>query len=212
MDELTSGLMAIISAAGNDYKIALFIDGLDEFEGGHEFLVNFVKKLSCQDGVKIVSVVGPGIFFCDSFVRHPSLRMEDLTRNDIDRFVRGYLEALPGFTELQATDPEDIEELIQSVISKANGVFLWVALVVRLLSEQIRDGKTLAILQQTVSDLPQELEDLFEAIRRRIDAKNLGQATKYFQLLRSTPRPHRFSALKLWITDDCRGPNTRVAI
>jgi hypothetical protein len=204
-EELVDCFKALVSQAENGYRIALFIDGLDEFDGDHTKLVETVKDLSQWKGVKICVSSRPWNVFTDAFRQSPSLLVQDLTKNDIQRYVRGHLEAQPGFGELQAMDPDNAEKLMQDIVSRADGVFLWVAVVVRKLSACLTDGDKLSDLFATLHKLPRDLENLFEAIRRQIDPKHAAQSSQYFLLLlepRRRPCIDSLSAITFLLADE----------
>jgi hypothetical protein len=204
-EELVDCFKTLISHTESGYRIALFIDGLDEFDGEHTKLVETIKELSQWKGVKICVSSRPWNVFNDAFKQSPSLSVQDLTKNDIQRYVRGHLEAQPAFGDLQAVDPDNAEKLMQDIVSRADGVFLWVAVVVRKLSECLIDGDKLSDLFATLHKLPRDLENLFEAIRRQIDPKHAAQSSQYFLLLlepRRRPCLDSLSAITFLLADE----------
>jgi energy-coupling factor transporter ATP-binding protein EcfA2 len=188
-DELIECFKALASgAATQHYRLAIFIDGLDEFEGDHTKLIEVIKDLSQDEGVKICVSSRPWNVFNDAFHQYPSLMIQDLTRNDIYRYVAGHLEALSAFLELQSAAPDEAARLLQDTASRADGVFLWVAVVVRALAERLSAGDKLADLHATLRQLPRDVENLFEAIRRRIDAQHTAHFAQYFLLFLESRR------------------------
>ena len=71
---------------------------------------------------------------------------------------------------------------MEQVINKARGVFIWVRLVVDILAKGVRDGTPLAVLQDTVSQLPEELKDLYSHTLRRIDSEYATEAYIMLQI------------------------------
>jgi len=57
--------------------------------------------------------------------------MQDLTTGGMTHFVRVKLEGNPGFLELGKVFPTETSNLINEIIKKSSGVFLWVSIVVR---------------------------------------------------------------------------------
>lgn len=70
-------------------KCLLFIAGLDEFDGSPQDLVDFVLSLkkASPDTIKLCVASRPWLVFEESFSGMPWLRMEDLTRSDIQLYV-----------------------------------------------------------------------------------------------------------------------------
>jgi Cdc6-like AAA superfamily ATPase len=67
-------------------KLAVFIDGIDEFEGDHRDMVQFLRSLA-SPRVKLVISSRPLNTCLASLTGCPTLRVQDLTRNDMKVFV-----------------------------------------------------------------------------------------------------------------------------
>lgn len=163
--------------------LVFFIDGLDEFHGKLSRLIDFIQGL-LSAGVKICVSSRPWNVFEDAFRTYPSLRLEDLTFVDIRHFVTSKLSNNPGFLPLQQVNLKAASELIDTVTTKASGVFLWVFLVTESLLEGISDGERLSELQCRLDSLPEDLEKLFERILESLDAKRFEHASQLFQIIR----------------------------
>jgi hypothetical protein len=74
------------------------------------------------------------------------LRLRDLTYSNIKNFVVDKMHANRAFSDLQVLEPQTACELVQAIINKADGVFLWAHIVVRSLLNGLRN-------RDTVSDL-----------------------------------------------------------
>ncbi len=203
--ELREAFCAVASRAGHEYRLVLLIDGLDEFSDGHADIVKLLKDLSELPGVKICASSRPWNVFNDAFQRNPSLMVQDLTRDDIVRYIKGHFEPEPAFREFRALEPDEAAGLLRDIASRADGVFLWVAVVVRTLVEKMVQWDKLADLRLTLNQLPQDVEDLFEAIKRRISPEHAAQFSRYFLLLLEslrTPCLLRASALTFLLADE----------
>ncbi|KAK4196079.1 hypothetical protein QBC40DRAFT_300613 [Triangularia verruculosa] len=182
MTELTESLSLLAKGSGKDYKMALFIDGLDEYIGDHSRLVDFMKQLSVSDGVKVCISSRPWNVFGDHFKTNPKLRTHDLTRKDIEKYVHGHFDPLVSFEEMKRANPAGAQLLVDTIVGKADGVFLWISLVVMNLIKRLNDGDRLQELLYIVKSLPNDLENLFESIKQHIDPGYFGHASQYFQL------------------------------
>jgi hypothetical protein len=74
-------------------KLYLFLDSLDEYEGDQESIVEFFKSITLEypAQVKICVSIRPWVVFDDAFRGLPGLRLQDLTYNDIERYVQDNL-------------------------------------------------------------------------------------------------------------------------
>ncbi|KAJ3580269.1 hypothetical protein NPX13_g302 [Xylaria arbuscula] len=153
-------------------KICYFIDGLDEFEGDHLDICQTLKQLCQSHFIKMCVSSRPWNVFEDSLGDSPSskLYMHELTRGDIRYYTESRLNEHPRWKVLQEeADRTPLRSLINDVVAKSNGVFLWVTLVVRLLREGLTNDDSLFDLQNRLSSLPTDLEDFFRHIIRTVD-------------------------------------------
>lgn len=151
----------------SDHRFCFFIDGLDEYYADHSQLVKLIQKLSENPEFKFCVSSRPWNVFVNAFtspdgdISPDSLVLEELTRPDIERYVHAELrDSVHEQPEMQA--------LVSEVSIKAQGVFLWVFLVVRSLQEGVVEGDTVSILRQRLEELPSDLVEYFELIFSRV--------------------------------------------
>lgn len=198
--ELMESFSILQGMVGKSFNLALFIDGLDEFNGVHESLVEFVKIFDLRRGVKICVSSRPENIFLDAFAASPSLRIETLTENDIQTFANGQLGQTQALKDLGQLHPAEAELLVDSVITKAQGVFLWVSVVVRALREGLTEGDKLSDLQAILEGLPSDLDGLYTSIWERIKPKHVKQSSQLFQIHRCALQP--LDVVTMWLADD----------
>ncbi|KAJ4298133.1 hypothetical protein N0V90_006032 [Kalmusia sp. IMI 367209] len=142
-------------------KIILFIDGLDEYGDEHRDIIRIVKNMSSSQHIKLCVSSRPWTIFEKAFGSSVNqLLLEDLTRNDIRRYVEDELCQDPTFATLRHTNV-DYNDLIEQITAKANGVFLWVFLVVRSLLRGLEKNDGISDLKKRVDELPQDLNEYF---------------------------------------------------
>ena len=96
--------------------------------------------------------------FTNGFSPEKRLRLQDLTRRDMAMFIHDRLEFQLRSHELS---PYEKQDLVISIITKADGIFLWVALVVRRLREMAENWASFSQLETEIGSLPEGLEELF---------------------------------------------------
>ncbi|PMD28842.1 hypothetical protein L207DRAFT_574642 [Hyaloscypha variabilis F] len=178
-------------------KICLFIDGLDEFDGDHCRLVDFIKELSGYPGIKLCVSSRPWLVFEDAFKTRPSLMIQDLTYPDIMHFVTSKFSRSHGFIELRKSEPEYAAQLLKDIAQKSAGVFLWVALVVSSLLDGLSYGDRVSDLQKRLSLLPPDLEKLYRKILDNLDPFYLEHASQLFELVREAKEPPSILCMSL---------------
>ena len=189
-DELFISLSKAIKILGRDSKICLFVDGLDESTDSHERLISTFKSLiSGNDHVKICVASRPWNIFQTALGQRPSLRLEDLTFNDIRNFVKSKFHADTEVENLRRRYPSFTDQLIENIVTKASGVFLWVDLVVASLLAGMRLGDRIQDFQRRLDELPPDLEKLFEKILHSLDPGYLFHAAQYFTLMETAKVP-----------------------
>jgi hypothetical protein len=154
-------------------KLCLFIDGLDEYEGKPDDIIGLVGVLKHLPQVKVCVSSRPWNEFEKVFGQDDSkkLYMQDLTRGDIEIYVRDTLENDPGYLELKESDDEGLGlDLITDITESSNGVFLWVYLVVRSLLQGLTNDDKFSDLQRRLAETPTELNDLFRKTLWSVDA------------------------------------------
>lgn len=180
--ELIESFSALTLLMGAEFNLALFIDGLDEFDGDHQALIDFINLFHCRKGAKILISSRPENVFLDAFSANPSLRMEDFTNNDIQTFVQGEFSRTRGHDELTQANPVEADRLMTEIVEKAKCVFLWVSVVVRALREGLTEGDSLKELRSLLKQLPTDLSELYSSIWLRIKPEYRTHSSRLFQI------------------------------
>ena len=183
LPELAQVMTNLISQTSMPVKFCFFIDGLDEYEGDHPEIIRVLNAINSSSNIKICLSSRPWNVFEDAFGQHPTrkLYMEDLTRGDIEAYVRSKLENHMAF-RLRASDQEDFQNLIVRTVKKSAGVFLWVFLVVRSLLEGLTNEDSIRTLEARLDDLPADLEDFFGHILEKVDTVYRRDMARTFQV------------------------------
>ncbi|EUC30786.1 hypothetical protein COCCADRAFT_44375, partial [Bipolaris zeicola 26-R-13] len=176
-----------LGKASTQGAFAFFIDGIDEFKGSHREGISFIQKLATSAHIKILLSSRPIDTCVAAFRTRPQLRLHDLTKRDIEKYVndtiRSYLDRNADSYLYEA----DVQELIVILQRKAEGVFLWVVLACRRLFDHFDAYDMAEEIRRTVDQLPLELEDLFRSIIEDIPQGVRQQASKLLRLTRYSP-------------------------
>jgi hypothetical protein len=184
--KLMAAVKSLVTQTVVSLKLCLFIDGLDEYDGDHEELGEFFKGIASSPHFKICLSSRPLVVFEDLFKRCPSLRLQDLTCMDIQRFVNDRLRSSEVYCDLAMKDPNSALVLVNEIVQKADGVFLWVKIVVGSLLNGFRNRDTILDLEKRLRLFPRELEPLYDHIFSLIDPIYREWASKAFQIMRAT--------------------------
>lgn len=147
-----------------------FVDGLDEFEGETDRLIQLCLKLSNLSNAKICVSSRPEAAFCQSFaLATGTLALQELTRVDIEKYVSKRLKDFPR-----------LKTFLPLICDKAHGVFLWVKLVVDSLVKGIQDGDDDEEISGCYSGLPIGLEELYSHMLQNHSQAYLQEAMQFF--------------------------------
>ena len=183
--ELLTCLKDIVSLGGKDRRFFILVDGLDEIEGADESrtdLLDLILDLASTGNVKICLSSRPWNIFNEAFGNCPQLKLEHLTHSDIRSYVTGQLHGNRWFQRLSEYDEIPAKRLVEKIIFKAAGVFLWVRLVVRQLLQGLRDGDGMSVLEDKVDEVPENIENYFATLLESIEPFNRAEASKIFQI------------------------------
>jgi hypothetical protein len=166
-------------------KVCLFVDGLDEYDGGHGKIVELIQDISKLADVKVCISSRPLKIFEDTFRSAPKLCLEDLTSQDIRQYAMDRLGENARFKQLTLEEPVKAPEFVEEIVRKADGVFLWAVLVVKSLIADLGNRDDIPDLQRRLGLLPRKLGDLYAYILHKIGPSHQRKASEYFQLLRA---------------------------
>ena len=197
--EFIDALDILKTQIGSPLKFCFFIDGLDEYEGDHEWITRLFLELAKLPQFKFCISSRPWNLFQDLFEDCPMLRLQDLTHNDIKYYTKSTLESHPRFAKLCKFEPQRAPELIEKITTKSAGVFLWVFLVAKSLLDGLGNGDSITDLQNRVDWLPADLKEYFMHILGGVDDFYFKQATEYFHVALATDQHlflHTYSFLQ----------------
>ncbi|KAF2757342.1 hypothetical protein EJ05DRAFT_386847 [Pseudovirgaria hyperparasitica] len=170
MSRLQASLESVFHKRSATHRFCFFIDGLDECGDDHDELAEWLEQL-CQhnSNMKLVLSSRSWNVFEDAFGSYASMKMQDLTRPDIERYVASKLERSRGMKILLLAHPGAAEVFKSLICTRADGVFLWVSLAVDSLLRGFSNSDSLEQLTQRVESLPKEIEGLYSMIFDSID-------------------------------------------
>jgi hypothetical protein len=165
----------------SDHRFCFFIDGLDEFEESsqhRDLVAKFEKWIKVSaGGVKICVSSRELPVFQDRLDISQRIRLQDLTRTDIEAFVHERLGTEEHFQNIRQIEEKRCNRFEKEIVDKADGVFLWVALVLNMICEGLECRESLLDLERKLEMIPRKLEEFFDYILSSISE---GQRRKAF--------------------------------
>ncbi|EFX03482.1 hypothetical protein CMQ_410 [Grosmannia clavigera kw1407] len=185
--ELESSLQAVLAQQSVQGCVCLFVDALDEFKGRKDKITRFLKALAApKSGQRLtIRICASGRDWNEFLMLsdNPHIRLQDWTVGDIQSFAQD---------RLAEARREDTNLLLKEITERAEGVFLWVKLVVDELWEPLINGLPISDLVALMGDLPDELPLFYERILSNIPQRDHAMSLCMFELVLS-PLSHRLS-------------------
>ncbi|KAI0102787.1 hypothetical protein GGR51DRAFT_573819 [Nemania sp. FL0031] len=184
------GAFEVLGRTHLPVRFFFFIDGLDEYKGDIPKLLDTIRKLASLKDAKLCVSSRPWTEFVDGFGDDDNsvIKLEDLTRPDILRYVTDSLESNQRFQAL-AKDQSAYRRLADQVVSRAQGVFLWVKLVVRSLLQGATYADGLADMRKRLEEFPDDLEAYFQAIVADIPPRYRQRTALTVQVILAADHP-----------------------
>lgn len=182
---LLSALATFIDKMPAHLSLCVFVDGLDEFEGDEDLLLDMVRLFSNALRCKICVSSRPEQAFRHEFRECPQLRIQDFTRKDIHRMASGKL--IPVLEKYLDTSKQslagNVTHFVDTLVKMASGVFLWLDLMIKDLIKGAKNGDTIEQLQSRLERTPATIDGMYAHILENLDPIYHREGLKYFAIL-----------------------------
>ena len=212
---LREALELIGRKSTNEVNVCLFVDALDEHDGNHRELVLILRSIAQLTAnpafrVRLALAGRPENVFKTAFQGCPGFSIHEYTTDDIRHYAEDRIQAdMPR--ELSIEYEEGLRNLVENIVRKAQGVFLWVRLVVSEIVEGVCEGDTMEELMALLSTIPTELGELYKralcrSSRGSLEAliRNRSEAYVMFQIAACALKPfllYEFLAAARFLTN-----------
>ena len=182
-EELYKAFKLLKESDFGNTRFCFFIDGLDEYKGDHTDIIGTVNNFVFGSNIKVLFSSRPWVVFEQAYGDNKinKLQLHEYTEDDIQRFVTDKFAEDSRFGELQGSDRR-YEALIEQIVKRAHGVFLWVFLVVRSLRRGLVNCDTLDELHARLHAIPTDLEEYFRNMLDSTEKMYHEQAARIYQM------------------------------
>ncbi|KAK8035532.1 hypothetical protein PG993_010527 [Apiospora rasikravindrae] len=209
--ELKEAFKAVLAGKPGDIHIICFVDGLDEYRpmtemelaslsgdlhdeeemsdmisDGHQEVADLVLEVARYGCVKLLVSSRPFTVFRNAFSPFGKMELHMLTEADISHYVADRLSGNPLLASLHAGESPFAKEVDREIQAKADGVFLWVRLVLDVFFRRLRQYDTAEELLQRIHEMPPKLggrSGLYMTMLLNLSPRDRLEAYKYFQIL-----------------------------
>ncbi|KAE8453313.1 hypothetical protein EG329_011380 [Mollisiaceae sp. DMI_Dod_QoI] len=177
LHDLRQALDIVFTQTQVPLRILLFLDALDEFDGEPQTIADFVKDLvrprpGSATELKICCSSRPWNVFRDAFSDLVGCKVHEHTKEDIRRYIDGRFKSNTRMSGMMVREGHSVNDTIQTLkhglSTRAEGVFVWVRLVLDELLKACTDGSMPEELIQTLSSIPDDLDKSYQRLIDRI--------------------------------------------
>lgn len=151
--------------------ICLFIDALDEYAGRSEDITRFVKRLAAPMNtpahkklvIRVCASSRPETTFISLLSETPSFAIHNWTKDDIEKYAANRLEGCKR---------DGTAGMLHEISTRADGVFLWVKLVLDEIWQPLCDGKPMESIQALLSKLPNDLPEFYVRMVEKVSEED----------------------------------------
>ncbi|KAK3347272.1 hypothetical protein B0T25DRAFT_298243 [Lasiosphaeria hispida] len=180
---LERALRQLLGQDLNKMDLVLFFDALDEFDGHLDLISRFLKGLVQSSPlsmtlVKICFSSRPWEPLKEQFSACPAFALHEYTKGDMEKFAARSM-AQSSIKDL------DVIRLVPDII-RANGVFLWVRLALKVLLKTAMVAPHAGLpglLEAKLGELPDDLFEFYKLIISRISRSYRRQTFALLELL-----------------------------
>ncbi|KAK4227122.1 hypothetical protein QBC38DRAFT_443947 [Podospora fimiseda] len=201
--ELERLMRRLMKTACKTMKVAMFVDGLDEYGDDPKEIIDLLEDL-CK--ISATDQAGSTLKLCISsrfwpefqarFSYKPKIRMEDRNGPDIQSYVTSTLRKHPRWNTISR---DRAEKLNTDIVTMAEGVFLWAHLVTQMLTDALDNGDGAEELGVILYSLPLEFSQLFGRILGSLetDPEGFRKASRLLEIVLGTWNSH-LSAMEIF--------------
>ncbi|KAI8945531.1 hypothetical protein F4801DRAFT_568092 [Xylaria longipes] len=165
------------------FRVCIFVDGLDEYEGDHLSLVELLQRIASSPCTKLCVASRQWNVFQDALGRiAQTIVLHHFTRQDIFNYTQAMLQRCTSLVGLVITTPSTILDVVEEVTERSEGLFLWVTITVNSLLSGLENGDSLQDLRWRLDMLPPDLEQLYETTLNSIHPTYLERTAKMLKL------------------------------
>ena len=202
--ELSEAFRKLGQEQSLNLKFCFFVDGVDEYDGeDYTHIIDILKSLNASASIKMCLSSRPWNIFIAAFGADTNQRLmlEDHNGDDIQRYVKNRFAMDEQFASLQSRDTRS-SDLVDQIVRNAQGVFLWVRIVVSNLLRRLSNDDSLSDLQRRLESFPTTLTAYFQHMFDSIDGFYREETSEILLICLEGIQP--LSLLALWFYEQER--------
>lgn len=202
--ELSDAFRKLGQEQSLNLKFCFFVDGVDEYDGeDYTQIIDILKNMNASPSIKMCLSSRPWNIFIAAFGADTDQRLllEDHNGDDIQKYVKNRFEMDEQFAILQSRETRS-SDLVDQIVENAQGVFLWVRIVVSNLLRGLGNDDNLSDLQKRLESFPTTLTAYFQHMFDSIDEFYREETSEILLVCLEGIQP--LSLLTLWFYEQER--------
>lgn len=198
---LKLALKMALMRASKERRISVFVDALDE--AGQQQAIEVVKYLQLLLTEFRARSRQPGdskgaLLICFSCRRYPIISLDStLTINLEQQNFQDIRKHIIAQFQADSIPQRLSEQLLQKLLVKADGSFLWVVLTLNSILDLILAGNSDTAVSEAVDTFPDDLNEIFRDVLSKANPKDRRQRVNLFQWMCHASLPDSAKALEM---------------
>lgn len=157
------------------YRLCVFLDGLDEFEGGVIEVVHTCQLMKQRIPIKFCLASRPDSQLANTLNLWSQLTMQEFNEASMLRYIERKVQqaSATNVTIERRFHPT----LTKYLVRRAEGILLWFKLVVDMVVEQFDQGASNSDIVDLVQDVPDTLDEVYGRILEMIPQRDRPEAS-----------------------------------
>ncbi|VUC30498.1 unnamed protein product [Clonostachys rosea] len=188
-EDLSDLLIDTLNTIKDSHRICIFVDGLDELDGGNGDVVRLFKRIISSTTAKLCFVSRLLPIYKDILGSSPHLEIHHLTHHQVTRYVEEAMRADEEFLQFQKDDVGSATQLVESITTKAAGVFVWARGAVIIMLDGFQHTDEISGLYKKLDRIPLGINELYHSILNEMDSENLKALAQILLIMGSCAEP-----------------------
>ncbi|KAK7229833.1 hypothetical protein V2G26_002003 [Clonostachys chloroleuca] len=188
-ENLSDLLIDALNALKDSHKICIFVDGLDELDNGNGEVARLFKRIIYNTSAKLCFVSRLLPAYQDILVSGPHLEIHHLTHRQVATYVEEAMNRNEEFLQVQKENSESTTQLVESITTKAGGVFVWARAAANIMLDGFHHTDKISDLCNKLDGIPLDINELYQSILNEMEPGSLSELAQVLLIMGSCAEP-----------------------
>ncbi|CAH0018919.1 unnamed protein product [Clonostachys rhizophaga] len=188
-ENLSDLLIDALSALKDSHRVCIFVDGLDELDGGNGDVARLFRRIIDNTSAKLCVVSRLLPAYRDILGSGPHLETHHLTHRQVAMYVEEAMKANEGFLQFQKDNAGSATQLVESITTKAAGVFVWALAAANIMLDGFHHTDKISDLCNKLDGIPLDISKLYQSILNEMEPESLRELAQVLLIMGSCAEP-----------------------